>query len=174
VVDGINPAWADLTGRVNAQVVASLFGDIASMKAEQWAKLSASFTAHEIWINSPEGAVVECFGIERVRQILAGDGEATVTALIAKDKALESEVNAIASVDKLIGYQRDPFTLLNNFVSFRDFNTPATMAILVRPGCGSQTAPAPPRAIFSTRPRECPLYDTPCVGLFRCEIASGI
>lgn len=97
--------------------------------------------------------MVECLGIERVRQILAGDGQATVTALIAKDKALESEVNAIASVDKLIRYQRDPFTLLNNFVSFRDFNTPGIKAILVRSGCGSQTAPAPQSNFFNAPAR---------------------
>ena len=73
--------------------------------------------------------MVECLGIERVRQLLEGDAEAKVSALIAKDKALESEVNAIASVDKLIRYYRDLFTLLNSFVSFRDFYTPGVKAI---------------------------------------------
>ena len=129
LVNSINPAWADLIGRFNAQVLAPLIGDTASMNADQWAKLSAGFAAHETWINSQAGAVVECLGIEQVRQLLAGDGEATVTALIAKDKALESEVDAIASVDKLIRYHRDLFTLLNSFVSFRDFYTPGIKAI---------------------------------------------
>ena len=105
LVNSINPAWADLIGRFNAQVLAPLIGDTASMNADQWAKLSAGFAAHETWINNQDGAVVECLEIERVRQLLTGDGEATVTALIAKDKALESEVDAIASVDKLIHNQ---------------------------------------------------------------------
>ncbi|MBN2358216.1 MAG: hypothetical protein JXR83_02105, partial [Deltaproteobacteria bacterium] len=41
--------------------------------------------------------------------------------LIAQDLALEPEANAIEDVDRLLHYQRDLFTLLNNFVSFRDF-----------------------------------------------------
>jgi hypothetical protein len=118
-----------LIGRFRTQVVTPLFGNTASIDAGQWARLSGGFAAHETWNNSKEGAVVECLGLERVRQLLAGDGEATVTALIAKDKALESEVSAIASVDKLVRYHRDLFTLLNNFVSFRDFYTPEVKAI---------------------------------------------
>ena len=53
----------------------------------------------------------------------------SLTALIAKDKALEQEANSIASVDKLVRYHRDLFTLLNNFVSFQDFYSPGTQAI---------------------------------------------
>jgi len=56
-----------------------------------------------------------------VREILAGKGREAITALVAKDKALEPEANAIAAVDKLVRYHRDLFKLLNNFVSFRDF-----------------------------------------------------
>ena len=40
---------------------------------------------------------------------------------MAKDKALEAEVNTINSVEQLIRYNRDLFRLLNNFVSFSDF-----------------------------------------------------
>ena len=127
--DGVNPAWAELIGRFRTEVVTPLFGNTASINAGQWASLSAGFAAHETWINNKEGAVVESLGLERIRQLLASDGEATVTALITKDKALESEVDAIASVDKLIRYHRDLFTLLNSFVSFRDFYTPGVKAI---------------------------------------------
>lgn len=127
--DGLNPAWAEPIGRFRTQVVTPLFGNIASIDASQWARLSAGFAAYQTWINSKEGAVVECLGLERVRQLLAGGGKATVTALIARDKALESEMSAITSVDKLVRYHRDLFTLLNNFVSFRDFYTPEVKSI---------------------------------------------
>jgi hypothetical protein len=46
---------------------------------------------------------------------------AKIDDLIFRDKALEPEANAIASVDRLVRYHRDLHTLLNNFVSFRDF-----------------------------------------------------
>ena len=44
-----------------------------------------------------------------------------ITALIAEDKKLEPEFNAIATVERLVRYHRDLFKLCNNFVSFRDF-----------------------------------------------------
>src|SRR5262249_55297714 len=43
------------------------------------------------------------------------------TVLIAKDKELEPQANAIDSVDKLVRFHRDLYKLLVNFVSFRDF-----------------------------------------------------
>ena len=60
-------------------------------------------------------------GLPRVREILATNTKGAITQLIAQDKALEPEVNTIASVDRLIRYHRDLYTLLNNFVTFRDF-----------------------------------------------------
>ncbi len=65
----------------------------------------------------------------RVPEILAGKCKDVITALIAKDKALEPEANAIATVDKLVRFQRDLHVLLNNFVSFRDFYTRRAKAV---------------------------------------------
>ena len=67
------------------------------------------------------GVSVDRLGFQRVREILAGHSLEELTALIARDKALEAEAAHIASVDKLIRYHRDLSTLLHNFVSFRDF-----------------------------------------------------
>ena len=129
LADGVNPAWAELIGRFRKQVVTPLFGDIASIDAGQWDSLRVRLAVNETWLAAKQGVAVECLGLDRVRQLLAGDGEATVTALIAKDQALESEMSAIASVDRLVRYHRDLFTVLNNFVSFRDFYTPEVKAI---------------------------------------------
>jgi hypothetical protein len=127
--EGVNPAWVARVARLRAEIVRPMFGDTVSVDDEQWMSLSSKFAAHEDWLNEKEGAVVDALGLGRVREILAGDGEAVVTALIEKDKALEPEANAIASLDKLIRYYRDLFTLVNNFVSFHDFYTPETKAI---------------------------------------------
>jgi hypothetical protein len=127
--EGINPAWVDRVARLRSEIVRPMFGDTVSMDDEQWLSLSSKFAAHEEWLNEKEGAVVDALGLGRVREILAGDGETVVSALIEKDKALELEANAIASLDKLIRYYRDLFTLVNNFVSFHDFYTPETKAI---------------------------------------------
>ena len=127
--EGVNPAWIARVAKLRAEIVRPMFGDTVSVDAEQWMSLSSKFAAHEDWLNEKEGALVDALGLGRVREILAGGGEAVVAALIEKDKALEPEANAIASLDKLIRYHRDLFTLVNNFVSFHDFYTPETKAI---------------------------------------------
>ena len=72
---------------------------------------------------------MEALGLPRVREILAGDAPAKITALIAQDQALEPEVNAIAAVEKLIRFHRDLHTLCVNFVSFKNFYSRTTPAI---------------------------------------------
>ena len=56
--------------------------------------------------------------VARARFVIDASGQA---GLIARDKALEPEAEAIASVDKLVRYHRDLHRLANNFVAFRDF-----------------------------------------------------
>jgi hypothetical protein len=72
---------------------------------------------------------VEKLGLDRIRTILSGGQRETLTGLIAQDKALEPEFDAIASVDRLVRYRRDLLRLLNNFVSFRDFYSGRRKAI---------------------------------------------
>jgi len=127
--EGINPAWGPRINKLRTEIVEPMFGDTDNMDIEQWASLTRKFAAYEIWFNEQEGALVESLGLERVRTILGDDGEAVIAALIAKDEALEAEASAIAALDKLVRYHRDLFTLVNNFVAFRDFYTPGFHAI---------------------------------------------
>jgi hypothetical protein len=127
--DGVNPAWADAISKLRTAVVTPMFGDRAALDSGEWALISAKFAAFEIWVEGKKGAAVEKLGLNRVREILVGNRKESLTALIDKDKALEQEANAIESVDRLVRYHRDLFTLLNNFVSFRDFYSPGSKAI---------------------------------------------
>lgn len=121
LVDGVNPAWAAALAKFQAEVVKPIIGDQTTLTEAEWAIISSKLSAYEAWAGSKGGLMVEKLGLPRVREILAGKTKDTITALINEDKALEPEANAIASVDKLIRYHRDLYTLLNNFVSFRDF-----------------------------------------------------
>ncbi|HWH69095.1 MAG TPA: hypothetical protein VNT26_06905 [Candidatus Sulfotelmatobacter sp.] len=119
--DGINPAWADAMLKFETEVVRPCLNGNSSLTEADWAVLTAKFAAYEGWMAAKAGTTVEKLGIKRIREILAGPSREIITALIAKDKALEPESNAIATVDRLIRYHRDLFKLANNFVSFRDF-----------------------------------------------------
>jgi len=119
--EGLNPAWAEAVAKFQADVVKPMLGEKSALPEGDWATIIGRFADYHTWLGSKAGAAVEKLGLQRVREILAGNGQEAITALVAKDKALEPEANAIAALDKLVRYHRDLFKLLNNFVSFRDF-----------------------------------------------------
>ncbi len=118
---GINPAWALMVEELRIELVVPMFGDKDVLTFNEWEILCRKFVAHEAWLAEKEGSAVESLGLRRVRKILEGDGRQAIELLLARDKALEPQANAIAFVDRLVRYYRDLYVLLNNFVSFRDF-----------------------------------------------------
>ena len=117
----VNPAHAAAVAALQVNAVKPLLGDKAELTEADWIALQAKLGAYENWNAAKSGAAVEKLGVKRVREILASKARDTVAALIARDKALEPEANAIAAVERLVHYHRDLFKLCNNFVSFRDF-----------------------------------------------------
>ena len=129
LVEGVNPAWADAVARFRKEIVTPLLGARAALTEADWAQIVAHFAAHASWVAAKQGAAVESLGLARVREILAGDAQRDVAALIARDRAVEGAANAIVKVEKLVRFRRDLVTFLNNFVSFRDFYTGKAKAI---------------------------------------------
>ncbi len=121
LADGVNPAWAGALATLQAAAIKPLLGDNHSLTEADWAALNARLAAFETWSTGKVGATVEKLSLKRVREILASDAKPRIDALIAKDKALEPEANAIAAVEKLIRFNRDLYTLCVNFVSFKNF-----------------------------------------------------
>jgi hypothetical protein len=119
--DGLNPAWAGVMAKFEAEIVRPLLGPVGTLTEADWGTICAKFAGYDAWLAGKTGALVEKLGLPRVREILAGKSKEAIAALVARDKALEPEATAIAAVDRLIRYHRDLFKLLNNFVSFRDF-----------------------------------------------------
>jgi hypothetical protein len=118
---GLNPAWSDRVAKLRDDAVAPILGPRDALTDEGWAHILAKLEAHEAWVAKKAGAEVEKLGLPRVRELLAGKAKAQLDDLIAKDKAVEPQYDAIANVDKLIRYYRDLYKLLVNFVNFRDF-----------------------------------------------------
>ena len=121
LVDGVNPAWAGALATLQSAAVKPLLGDKNSITEADWNLLNAKLAPFATWSAGKVGATVEKLGLKRVREILAGDSKIKIGALILQDKALESEANAIANVEKLVRFNRDLYTLCVNFVSFKNF-----------------------------------------------------
>ena len=130
LLEGVNPAWAAPLAQLQKEVIEPLLGtEKHELSAAEWGVVIEKFKTFETWLAEKQGAVVEKLGLPRVREILNSDAHVRITALIGQDKALESEMNAIDAVERLVRYHRDLFNLLNNFVAFRDFYSPTGHAI---------------------------------------------
>ena len=118
----INPAWAAPLTTLHTAAVTPVYGaDKTSLTEAEWIAMNAKFAAYETWLGGKAGSVVEKLGLDRARTLLASRGRAVLADLLAQDKALEPEFNAISAVDRLVRYHRDLRTLLNNFINFDDF-----------------------------------------------------
>jgi len=120
---GVNPAWATRLDNFATAVVTPLLGDRQDLTETEWQGIQNTFSPYREWLARKAGAAVEILGIDRVREIAAGKAKKAIDELLEKDRALETEFNAIASVDRLVRYHRDLYVLLKNFVSFSDFYT---------------------------------------------------
>lgn len=126
---GLNPAWQVRMEALRVHTVVPLFGNKDSLSATEWAALCARFAAFETWQAGKPDTRVEQLGPARIRELAGGDARAAVATLIARDRQIEPAVKAIRSVEKLLRYNRDLFSLVNNFVSFRNFYTGSGKAI---------------------------------------------
>src|ERR1035437_9284183 len=130
LLETVNPAWAAAMATLHAAVIAPVLGaGKTSLIEAEWTALNAQFAAYETWLGGKAGSVVEKLGVDRARVVLAGKGRAALTSLLAQDKALEPEFNAISAVDRLVRYHRDLRTLLHNFINFADFYTHDRLAV---------------------------------------------
>lgn len=118
---GINPAWQAAFDALKANVLDVDFAGKESLTEAEWNAALARFSAYEAWKAAKKGEAVEALGAEAIEAVLKADKKEALLALIAEDKALEAEANAIDSVDKLTHLYRDFGKLLRNFVTFTDF-----------------------------------------------------
>ena len=125
----INPFWSDEIAAFAEKVVKPITGKADKLTEADWGKIKAHFAAYEAWQAAKPGAAVESLGVARLDAILASNKKNDITALIARDKALEPEFNRLNNVDKMIRYYKFLFKLLNNFVSFKDFYNKEKKAI---------------------------------------------
>ena len=117
---GINPAWAAAITTLTAAAVKPVLGARDSLTEADWAALLGKLGPFECWSAGKAGTTVEKLGKDRVRILLNSGSKAAILALIAQDKALETEANAISTVEKLVRFHRDLYLLATNFVNFKD------------------------------------------------------
>jgi hypothetical protein len=122
LLERVNPAWSGALATFQKTAVATVFGpEKTRITAIEWEQIRPRYTAYEAWIAEKKGAAVEKLGLARAEAILASGAKADIEALIAEDKALAAQADAVADAVRIAHYRRDLHRLLKNFVSFNDF-----------------------------------------------------
>ncbi len=119
--EGVNPAWREKVAALSAQCVTPLLGQRERLTDADWTALKAAFAVHDVWIAGKQGKSVEKLTDARIEFLLNGGQEAMLRELVAQDAALAPVAGSLASVEKLVRLHRDLFSLVNNFVAFREF-----------------------------------------------------
>lgn len=118
---GLNPAWTSAIAALHSQVVEPLLGQREQLSAADWAQLGELLGPWRSWQAQKPQNNLHALGLERIEAIVAGDGQAQLSALIAEDLAITSFAENVAALERLSRYQRDLVTLLRNYVSLSDF-----------------------------------------------------
>ncbi len=122
LTENLNPAWAAaLTTFLQDAVTPILGASKTSLNETDWLQLCARFAPYEKSTALKPATACEKLGHERLKTIATGKSRASLDELLAKDKAIAPEFQAISDVDRLVRYHRDLRTLLHNFVNFGDF-----------------------------------------------------
>lgn len=130
LLTGINPAWAKAIAAFRENSVNPLLGaDCATLSDAQWLALKAKLAPFDAWTAAKAGAEVAALGNERLAALLKSKAHAEITALIAKDAALEAENAQITEVERLIRYHANFVNLLNNYVNMGRLYNPKEVAI---------------------------------------------
>jgi hypothetical protein len=125
----INPAWQIAISSFEELVVRPILGKKEELTYDEWKKLVTTFAPFRKWKKEIEGCPGKDLGAVRIGEILSGNYRKAIEELINTDLALQPEADGIAAVDKLVRLHRNLYTLLNNFVSLRDFYSPDNTAI---------------------------------------------
>lgn len=119
--DGLNPAWAAQVATFATATHALQKGAPTALTEAEWRELVARLAPFEAYIASKPPTPVEKLGVDRLKAILAGPTEKTLSELVAADAAQAAKNAEVLEVERAVRYRRDLFEVLQNFVSFSRF-----------------------------------------------------
>lgn len=121
LTEGINPAWAAAIKKFRSDVLVPLLGEKDELTASDWSEVKSRLSAWRDWQAARPDTAVHKLGLERLQAIAGGNEHEQLLELIQKDLSAKNFANKLDAVEKLVRFQRDLLTLLNNFVTLSDF-----------------------------------------------------
>lgn len=126
---GINPAWQTKIDDFVVKTVLPLMGTMDELSLTQWEAIKNTFSGYRTWLVAKPMGALASLSDERLAALQQPTIQQDLLSLVAKDLSVADEANALVEVDKLVRYQANLLTLVNNFVSFSHFYTRKDKAI---------------------------------------------
>ncbi len=118
----LNPYYASALEKFQELAVVPLLGDKKDGITElDWGLIKSKFAPYADWLKAKAGGAVEKLGLDRIEAILASSRPHALENMMAEDRKIAAEIEAIAEVEMLLRFHRDLFRLTNNFVALPDF-----------------------------------------------------
>ncbi len=127
LTQGVNPLYAQSLQAFIASI--SYMSDISLMTPQQWEELTARITTLGATLDQLDAMPTATISLEQAQTILESDAKYALSLLITRDLSYEAIAESISAVEKAVRLRTHFFTLLNNFVVFRDFYAPGQKAI---------------------------------------------
>jgi hypothetical protein len=129
-MDGwLHPSHREALAHVRERV--PMGGAPPHVDEQAWRALLTRFAPYQAWLEEEAGKDVAPIGSERLATYTNDPVyKDALTALIATDKAVAVELAEIATVERVILYQRWLLDLTNNFVSFAQFYDPTRRSMV--------------------------------------------
>jgi len=121
LTEGINPGWADLVTQLRDAVITPLLGEKQELTQEDWQAILARLAPYREWLSQRPDTRLRELDSERLAAIKAQNRRPELLSLVDEDLAAKSFADTIDDVERLVRYQRDLVTLLQNFVTLSDF-----------------------------------------------------
>lgn len=130
LLSGVNPAWRDRLAAFKELVADPLTGvGLVTLDAAAWSGIKSRFTAYRDWQAAKPAVPQAALADERLAALSAPGVMEALLGLVTADLAVADAADSLVDLDRLVRYQRDLKTLLNNFVSLSDFYTRRDKAV---------------------------------------------
>ncbi len=127
--DGLNPAWMAAMAAFRDKVVQPVLGERTALSAADWADLKARFAPYQGWLAERPVQAIDVLEPGRVAVLAGDDTRERLLAEVAHDASVATEAEGLLDVDRIVRFQQNLVSLLNNFISFRDFYTRRDKAV---------------------------------------------
>ncbi len=118
---GLNPAWAAKMATFTQATVTPLLGARPALVHADVIAITDRLATYAAWRAEEPKTAIDSLDAAWLAKLAAPELREQLKALIASDKALESEYQEITNVAKVVRLQRDGGRILRNFVNFSDF-----------------------------------------------------